>query len=35
MGHDGPGHVAISEARPVLRALKLYHGKSGGGLAVE
>jgi L-arabinose isomerase len=35
MGHDGPGHVAISEGRPVLRALKLYHGKSGAGLSVE
>jgi L-arabinose isomerase len=35
MGHDGPGHVAISDGRPVLRALKLYHGKSGAGLSVE
>ena len=32
MGHDGPGHVAIADERPVLRALKLYHGKSGAGL---
>ena len=31
MGHDGPGHVAIADGRPVLRALKLYHGKSGAG----
>lgn len=35
MGHDGPGHVAIAQERPTLRALKLYHGKSGGGLSVE
>jgi L-arabinose isomerase len=35
MGHDGPGHVAIAEGRPVLRALKLYHGKRGSGLSVE
>jgi L-arabinose isomerase len=35
MGHDGPGHVAIADERPVLRALKLYHGKSGAGLSVE
>jgi L-arabinose isomerase len=35
MGHDGPGHVAISDERPVLRALKLFHGKAGAGLSVE
>jgi L-arabinose isomerase len=35
MGHDGPGHVAIADGRPVLRALKLFHGKSGAGLSVE
>jgi L-arabinose isomerase len=35
MGHDGPGHIAISERRPTLRALKLYHGKRGSGLSVE
>jgi L-arabinose isomerase len=35
MGHDGPGHVAIADERPVVRALKLYHGKSGAGLSVE
>jgi L-arabinose isomerase len=35
MGHDGPGHIEISEGRPTLRALKLYHGKSGAGLSVE
>ena len=35
MGHDGPGHVAISAQRPVLRGLGLYHGKSGFGVSVE
>lgn len=35
MGHDGPGHVAISASRPVLRGLGLYHGKRGGGVSVE
>src|SRR5919109_4044170 len=35
MGHDGPGHVAIAEGRPTLRALRLYHGKRGAGLSVE
>jgi L-arabinose isomerase len=35
MGHDGPGHVAIADGRPVLRALELFHGKSGAGLSVE
>jgi L-arabinose isomerase len=35
MGHDGPGHVAISEGKPVLRGLGLYHGKRGYGVSVE
>jgi L-arabinose isomerase len=35
MGHDGPGHVAISGTRPLLRGLGLYHGKRGYGLSVE
>jgi L-arabinose isomerase len=35
MGHDGPGHIAISDQRPVLRKLKLYHGKRGFGVSVE
>ncbi len=35
MGHDGPGHVAISAERPVLRGLGLYHGKRGYGISVE
>jgi L-arabinose isomerase len=35
MGHDGPGHLAIAEGRPVARALKLFHGKAGAGLSIE
>lgn len=35
MGHDGPGHVAISDRRPILRGLGLYHGKAGEGISVE
>jgi L-arabinose isomerase len=35
MGHDGPGHLTIAEGRPIARALKLYHGKSGAGLSIE
>jgi L-arabinose isomerase len=35
MGHDGPAHLAIAQEQPVLRALKLYHGKRGAGLSVE
>ncbi len=35
MGHDGPGHLAISGHQPVLRGLGLYHGKRGCGVSVE
>jgi L-arabinose isomerase len=35
MGHDGPAHITIADGRPVVRALKLYHGKAGAGLSVE
>lgn len=35
MGHDGPGHVAISDSKPVLRGLGLFHGKRGYGISVE
>ncbi|MDD5599112.1 MAG: L-fucose/L-arabinose isomerase family protein [Victivallaceae bacterium] len=35
MGHDGPGHIAISNNKPVLRALDIYHGKRGFGCSVE
>jgi L-arabinose isomerase len=35
MGHDGPGHIAISDRKPVLRGLGVYHGKAGHGVSVE
>jgi len=35
VGHDGPGHVAISQEKPSLRGLSLYHGKFGQGVSVE
>jgi L-arabinose isomerase len=35
MGHDGPGHIAISHEKPILRGLGLYHGKRGCGVSVE
>ncbi|QOY87332.1 L-fucose/L-arabinose isomerase family protein [Paludibaculum fermentans] len=35
MGHDGPGHLAITDRKPVLRGLVLYHGKRGSGVSVE
>jgi L-arabinose isomerase len=35
MGHDGPAHLRISERRPLLRGLGVYHGKRGWGVSVE
>ncbi len=35
MGHDGPGHIAISEGKTKVRPLGVYHGKIGLGLSVE
>jgi L-arabinose isomerase len=35
MGHDGPAHLGISDGDAVLKELAVFHGKSGGGLAVE
>lgn len=35
MGHDGPGHIAIAEAKTKVRPLSVYHGKVGRGLSVE
>jgi L-arabinose isomerase len=35
MGHDGPFHLGITEGKPILRGLGLYHGKRGYGVSVE
>jgi L-arabinose isomerase len=35
MGHDGPAHIGISDQRPLLRGLGVYHGKRGYGVSVE
>ncbi len=35
LGHDGPFHIGISDAKPVLRGMGLYHGKWGSGISVE
>jgi len=35
MGHDGPGHIAISQGKTKVRPLCVYHGKVGRGLSVE
>jgi len=35
VGHDGPHHINVAEGKPVLRSLKVYHGKPGSGASVE
>jgi L-arabinose isomerase len=35
MGHDGPFHIGISDGKPILRGMGLYHGKWGTGVSVE
>jgi L-arabinose isomerase len=35
MGHDGPAHLAMSDTRPLLRGLGMFHGKRGWGVSVE
>lgn len=35
MGHDGPAHLAVSDGNAVMKELAVFHGKAGGGLAVE
>ncbi len=35
LGHDGPFHIKISDGKPVLRGMGVYHGKRGTGVSVE
>jgi len=35
LGHDGPFHIRISQGKPILRGMGLYHGKQGAGVSVE
>ena len=35
LGHDGPFHMAMTDDRPVLRGMRVFHGKSGQGVSVE
>ena len=35
LGHDGPFHIAISNRKPILRGMGVYHGKRGSGISVE
>lgn len=35
LGHDGPFHIAISDGKPILRGMGLFHGKQGTGVSVE
>lgn len=35
LGHDGPFHIALAAEKPVLRGMKVLHGKRGSGISVE
>jgi len=35
VGHDGPHDIRISEGKPTIRGLGVYHGKRGHGVSVE
>lgn len=35
IGHDGPFHISISDKKPILRGMGVYHGKRGTGVSVE
>lgn len=35
IGHDGPFHIRISDRKPILRGMQVYHGKKGSGISVE
>ncbi|MDE1549814.1 L-fucose/L-arabinose isomerase family protein [Jeotgalibaca caeni] len=35
VGHDGPHNINISQGKPIMRGLDLFHGKAGSGIGVE
>jgi L-arabinose isomerase len=35
MGHDGPADITIAAGKPAIHELSVFHGKAGGGLAVQ
>ena len=35
LGHDGPFHISISDGKPILRGMGVFHGKRGSGVSVE
>lgn len=35
LGHDGPFHIRIADGKPILREMRVYHGKRGSGISVE
>ncbi|UKS26683.1 L-fucose/L-arabinose isomerase family protein [Paenibacillus sp. HWE-109] len=35
VGHDGPHNIKISDGKPIIRGLDLFHGKRGSGIGVE
>ena len=35
IGHDGPFHIKISDQKPILRGMGVYHGKRGTGISGE
>lgn len=35
IGHDGPFHIDITDEKPILRGMEMFHGKRGSGISVE
>lgn len=35
IGHDGPFHIDITDEKPIMRGMALYHGKRSSGISVE
>ena len=35
IGHDGPFHIDITNEKPIMRGMEMYHGKRGSGISVE